>query len=276
MISIYNGLHEVKLDEQAMADFYQNKNKDNKLGLVENQYLIIKDENLNIVDKYKWSGEKLLDVKFRTIDSDMLGKIKPRNEKQECYFDLLDDVKTKIKVSAGGKGTGKSFVAACWALSQIERGKYDKLVVTRNTYETRNVKPLGFLPGTLESKLGEFLLFFKDIVTKEGYDRLLTSEQIESCHLGTLRGRSIRNSIIWISESQNLTKELVKTIISRAADGSILIFDGDTDQCDSSIFDRDNGFSAMANCLSGNKLFGMVTLDKCERSDVAALAELIK
>ncbi len=267
---------ELKFNEQEMAEFYQKKNRDNKFGLIDNQYLIIKDESGNIVDKYKWCDGKLNSIKFKTIESEMLGKVKPRNEKQECYFDLLDDTKTKIKVSAGGKGTGKSFLAACWALSQVERGKYDKIIVTRNTFETRNVRPLGFIPGPLETKIGEFLLFFKDIVTKEGYDRLLTGEQIESCHLGTLRGRSIKNSIIWVSESQNLTKELVKTIISRAAEGSILIFDGDTDQCDSSVFDKDNGFSAMANCLSGNKLFGMVTLDKCERSDVAALAELIK
>jgi len=264
------------MDEQEMSKLYQTKNKDNELGLLENQYLLVKNEDGDIVDKYKWTGEKLAEIKYKTIESEMLGRVKPRNAKQECYFDLLDDPKTKLKVCVGGKGVGKSYLAACWALSQVERGKFDKIIVAKNTYELDGVKPLGFTPGSLELKLLNHLLFLRDIVSKDGYDSLLQSEQIEVCHLGYLRGRSLKNAILWVSECQNLTKELIKTIISRAAEGTIIIFDGDIDQCDNRLFVKDSGLIAMSECLAGNKLYGMVQMDKCERSDLASLAELIK
>ena len=275
-MAIYNGMLDLQMTDEEMAKFYQNKNKGNDFGLLENQYLIIKNMDGDIVDKYKWTGEKLAGIKYKTIESEMLGKVKPRNDKQECYFDLLDDPKTKLKVCIGGKGVGKSYLAACWALSQVERGKFDKIIVAKNTYELDGVKPLGFTPGSLEAKLLNHLLFLRDIVSKDGYDSLIQSEQIEVCHLGYLRGRSLKNSIVWVSECQNLTKELIKTIISRAAENTIIIFDGDTEQCDNRLFVKDSGLIAMAECLSGNKLYGMVKMDKCERSDLASLAELIK
>lgn len=275
-MAIYNGMLEIQMTDEEMAKFYQDKNKGNEFGLLENQYLIVKNMDGDIVDKYKWTGEKLADIKYKTIESEMLGRVKPRNDKQECYFDLLDDPKTKLKVCIGGKGVGKSYLAACWALSQVERGKFDKIIVAKNTYELDGVKPLGFTPGSLELKLLNHLLFLRDIVSKDGYDSLLQSEQIEVCHLGYLRGRSLKNAIVWVSECQNLTKELIKTIISRAAENTIIIFDGDTEQCDNRLFVKDSGLIAMAECLSGNKLYGMVKMDKCERSDLASLAELIK
>ena len=97
MIIIYNGILEKQMTDEEMARFYQDKNKNNDFGLLKNQYLIIKDINGEVVDKYKWNGEKLKDISFKKIKTQMLGEIKPKNIRQQCYFDLLNDDSIKVK-----------------------------------------------------------------------------------------------------------------------------------------------------------------------------------
>ncbi|MDD3107073.1 MAG: PhoH family protein [Bacilli bacterium] len=268
---------EVQLDDNGLAEFYQNKNGDNKLGLLKNQYLLIKDNAGEIVDQYRWDGFKTIPIKFKTIDTQLLGKIKPRNIEQKCYFDLLDNENITIKVGSGGKGVGKSFIATNWALSNIFSGKYEKLVITRNPVATKNAKQLGYTPGSLFEKLGEFMGYFKDIVSKEEYDNLLYRGQVELVDLAHIRGRTFKSAIVMVSEIQNTDVGLMKDIVSRVGENSILILEGDISQTDARPFEgNDNGMIAITRSLCGNDLFGMVTMNKCERSKTAALAELIK
>ncbi len=107
-------------------------------------------------------------------------------------------------------------------------------------------------------------------------DNFLQSSKIELCYLGTMRSRSLSDCIVLVNESQNLSTNLVKMIITRIGEKSTLIFDYDLDQIDKKSFERDNGMMAMTESLKGNSLFGMVELDRIERSEVARLAELIK
>jgi predicted ribonuclease YlaK len=105
---------------------------------------------------------------------------------------------------------------------------------------------------------------------------LLQKNQLEVAYLGTMRGRSLSDACILVSEAQNLTTSHVKMLISRVAKNSSIIFDFDIDQIDKKTFEKDNGMQNMIECLKGEKLFGMVEFDKVERSEVAALADLIK
>lgn len=278
MIAIYNGMLEVQLDEEEMASFYQDttKGRDNKFGLVKNQYLLIKDEEGNIVDQYKWDGYKLMKLSYDKIRSQMLGEIKPRNIKQRCYFDLLNDINTKVKVVTGKAGTGKSFIASNWAVEKLREGKFSKLIVLRNNIQTRGIKEIGFRKGDTNDKLAGYAAFLRDIISPENFDQLLYDDELETPYLGEIRGRSFSDAIVYLSEGQDVDVQVMKTIVTRVGEGSVLIIDGDYSQCDSIHFeDNFSGLKAIARSLSGHPLVGMVELDKCERSEVAALAELI-
>ncbi len=255
-----------------MAEFYEGKiNYD----VLQNQYLAIKKDG-DYVDKYKKDKNgKLEKVKFKAIESSLMGKIKPRNFKQELYFDLLNSDVPLVAVG-GVAGGGKTFLTTCYALQELEKKSYEKIVFIRNNVSIQNVPELGILPGDENQKLRGYFSYIADILNPFMFDTYLQSQKIEISWLGSMRGRSISNSLVICSESQNLTTELVKMIITRMGDGSRLFFDFDSEQIDNKAFVKDNGISNMINSLQGNPSFGMVTLDLVERSELARLASLIK
>lgn len=273
---MYTGILELTLDEQDMADFYKDKNKENRYNLHKNQYLLIKDCDGNIVDKFKWNGKDLNEVPFKKIRTQMLGEIKPKNIKQQCYFDLLNDDNIKVKVATGKAGTGKSFIATNWAVEKLMDGTFDRFIVLRNNQQTRGVKEIGFRKGSTEEKLGGFMGFMRDIITPENFEQLKFENRLETPYLGEIRGRNFESCVVYASEIQDADIQIMKTIVSRIGKNSVLILDGDLDQCDSVHFEGEyNGLKAICRSLAGNSLFGAVELDKCERSEVAALADLI-
>jgi PhoH-like ATPase len=260
------------LSDEEMADFYGNKLK---FDMRTNEYLLIKNNAGDIVDKYKYSNSKLSKVKYKSIESQILGRIKARNIKQELFMDLLDS-DIPLKVVTGVIGSGKSMLSTVWALQEMQRGKFNKLVVIRNNVDVQDVPGIGALPGTETEKLKSYCMFISDIISDFMFDTMLQQNKIELCYLGSLRGRSFNDCCVLCSEAQNLTTTLVRMIVSRMGENSVLIFDGDLDQIDRNSYSKDNGLMAMANSLAGNPLFGMVELDLIERSALARLSSLIK
>ena len=100
-------------------------------------------------------------------------------------------------------------------------------------------------------------------------------QKLEIEHLGFMRGRDIKNSILFVSEAENLTKEHVQLLIGRVGEGSQIWFDGDFKQTDKEVFEKYSGLKVMIERLKGNKLFGYVHLKKSERSETAQLADLL-
>lgn len=269
---MYTGIKEVILTDEELADFYSDKLR---FDLETNQYLLIKNSNKDIVDKFKFDGSKMVKIKFRAIESQILGKIKPRNIKQELFCDLLDS-NIPVKVVSGIAGSGKTFLSTAWSLQEIQRGNYNKLIVIKNNVLVQNVTEIGALPGDANDKLRSNYAFISDIVSNDMFDVLMQQNRLEMAYLGTMRGRSLSESIVLVSEAQNLTTALVKMIVTRVGEKSTLIFDFDLDQIDKKAFNDNNGMLAITESLKGNPLFGMVEFDMIERSEVAKLAELIK
>ena len=159
----------------------------------------------------------------------------------------------------------------------IEDGQYDKLIYVRNNFGVENTKDPGALPGDLEEKLRPFLGPLIDIVGDDMMvDQLIDEGKVEQVHLGYLRGRSLKNCVVLVDESQNLTPSHVKMLISRMAENSKLIFCGDYSQADSKIFrNQSNGILKMNERLQGKKLYGQIRLNKIERSEVCQMADLL-
>ena len=107
-------------------------------------------------------------------------------------------------------------------------------------------------------------------------DDYIEKGKIEPIHLGFLRGRDLRNSLIYCTEAQNLSIDHMKLLIGRVGEGSELWCDGDfAAQVDRANFEKNNGLRTIVNKLNGNEYFGYVCLKKSERSRVAALADLL-
>ena len=274
-MNIYNGYKEIVFTNEQFSQIYT----DGRVGdyiFKENEYVIAKNEDEEIVDKFICKGGRLERVPFQTLKNAYLGAVKPRNPQQELVVDLLLDPDAKIKVVKGVYGSGKDYLMLSAALQLIEKGKFDKIVFVRPNVSVRGLPDIGALPGTADEKLSWTLAPLYDKVGgEEGVAMMLHNKILESVPLLFIRGRSFENSIIYVTEGQNMTTEIAKLVIGRIGEGSELWINADTHQTDKKMYDEDNGVTKMIDRLSGNKLFGYVYMPKTERSSVAELATLL-
>ena len=273
----YKGYRELNLDDEKLAHFYNNKEAWAELYMMkENQYLLIKDSTGEVVDKYCFQNGVLRQVLFQKLGGSHTGAIKPRNPQQACLFDMLKDKTSKIKLVTGRFGSGKTLAMTNAALELIEKGKFERIVWVRNNVSVKDAPEIGYLPGTEIDKLMPYVMPLADHAGGEdGIRKMLEDGTLEVIPLGHLRGRSLRNSIVFCTECENLTRQHIQLLMGRIDEGSQLWLDGDTKQRDRAIFEQSAGLEKMVERLAGNKLFAHIHLEKSERSEVAALADLL-
>lgn len=279
----YTGYIEKVVDDAEMAEFYQNirENKINCYGLLHNQYLILKNTNKKIIDKYRWSEtDGYINIHFLKAESKFFGKVTPKNGDiyQQLALDSL--AHNQISMLRGPAGTGKSYLAFGHMFSLLEQGKIDKIIVFCNTVATKGSAKLGFYPGSrteklLDSQIGNLL------ESKLG-DRFMVEKLISDGSLVLLPMSDIRgydttgmNAAIYISEAQNLDIELMRLALQRIGEDSICILDGDSNaQVDLSMYaGRNNGMKRVSKVFRGSDVYGEVTLNKIHRSKIADLAQ---
>lgn len=175
-------------------------------------------------------------------------EVEPLNFIQGEYLEAIHN--NDVIFGIGSAGTGKTFIAASYAASELFHRRIDKVVLTRPNVETG--RGLGFLPGTLEEKYAPYLLPFDSIFTKalgKGfYEYCLSKKDIEPTPLGFLRGTTFDNCIVLVDEAQNCTREEMKMLLSRIGKNCKMIFSGDTEQSD---IGNDSGLQDAVNRLQG-------------------------
>lgn len=274
MDNFYRGYRNFKLTDDELAQFY--KGEYEVAPGLENEYLIIYNEDEEPIDYFCWKNNSLEKVKFPVLGNEFTGKMKPRNPQQYCAMDLLKDDRIPLKLITGNFGSGKSMMCVVAALEALQKGKFNKIIFVRNNVQVKDTDPLGALPGDMNDKTLPYVMPFADHCGGvEGIERLIEGGQLEVIPLAFLRGRSIRNSIIYSMESENLTKEHIQLIMGRVDEGSQLWLDGDIKQRDKAAFEKSQGLEQMIERLKGNRLFGYVHLIKSERSEVARLCDLL-
>lgn len=241
-----------------------------------NQFIIMRDENGEVACLMKWTGEEYANINYKTFKSEYMGDIQPRNVEQKLALDVLQNNDITIKVLTGCQGTGKDYLMIANALQLIKNKKYDKIVWVRNNVEVKDSRPIGFLPDGVKDKL---LPFAKIIADHIGGEQKLISMinlgKIEIEHLGFIRGRDIKNSIILCSEAENMTKEQISLLIGRVGENSALWINGDYQQVDDKTFEDNNGLLFMIDKLKGQDVFGYIQLQEVERSKTSALSKLL-
>lgn len=270
---MYIGYKDIAPSNDLLAQYYTNRNE-NWFNCVKNEYAILRNEDGEVIDKAKWNGERYVDLSFKRIENDWVGRVAPRNPQQHLAFDMLQDKNTTIKILTGSYGSGKTFLMVAHALDLIKKGQFDKLIWVRNNIEVKDSNPLGMLPGSAYDKLLPFAGPLIDHVGGiDGLNAFIDNGMIELQHLGYIRGRDIKNSIIISSEAENLTKQHVQLLIGRVGEGSNLWLDGDYRQVDKAIFKENSGLEKAVTRLAGEPLFAYVNLPISERSATARLAD---
>lgn len=270
----YLGYRIDELNDKELAEFYSS-NKKITTDLPNNGYLLIQNKG-EIIDEYRYNNGELQKLKYAPISNNFNGTIKPKNPQQKLAFDMLQNKDITIKFLTGVYGSGKTFLMTEMALDLIRRGVFKKIVWVRNNIEVKNSTPLGSLPGGIFDKLLPYAMPIADHVGGiDNLERLIAEDKIEVQHLGYIRGRDIKDSIILSSESENLTKEHIQLLIGRVSEGSNLWIEGDLRQTDKEVFENNNGLEIAINRLKGNPLFGYVHFPKTERSATAQLADLL-
>ena len=201
--------------------------------------------------------------------------IVPRNDEQVCAFDLMKDPSKTVKLLTGTWGTGKTLILVSAALEALKAGRFKRIVWIRNNVDVKDTKDLGALPGEVIDKLLPFLGPFIDHAGENSVRTMLNKGTLVVEPLQSLRGRNFDDTLIMCSEAENLTKEHIQLIIARAAEGSEVWFDADNRQRDKASFERSRGIETLIERFAGQKLFGYVHLVKSERSETAAMADLL-
>lgn len=227
--------------------------------------------------RYDADMDKIMQVRKREACG-----IKPRNDEQKFALDACLNRKIQLVSLTGGAGTGKTLLALASAL-ELEK-EFDQIILSRPTVILGN-QDIGFLPGDQKNKMSPFLQPLMDNlnVIKALYrpssreyqhiEGLLKDEKLLITPLAYIRGRSLGKAFFIIDEAQNLTPHEIKTIITRAGEGTKMVFTGDIFQIDQPYLDQwSNGLTHLGEKMAGQKLFEHVFLKKGERSELSDIA----
>jgi len=250
--------------------------------LMPNEYVLLRDssdEESSVLTRYEGEYSTLAALSRRSWT---VSGVRPLNENQKVAFDLLLDDGVSLVTLVGKAGTGKTLLAIATGLTKVlDEKRYSRVLVSRPVIPMG--KDIGYLPGDKSEKLSHWMQPLFDnleyIMAVHGrehiksLEQLLSNNLIEIEALTYIRGRSLPSQFIIIDEAQNLSPHEIKTIVSRAGEGSKIVLTGDPYQIDSPYLDANsNGLTYLVEAFKSQSLFGHVTLEKSERSELAELA----
>ena len=277
----YTGYKEIQMTEQQMSDFYTNQ-QNNQYDLLTNEYIIVCNEKNEQVDARRWDGERFQPLKYRSCRSKWFGDVKPI--KGDIYQTMVLDsfYNNEITMVCGKPGSGKSLLALSFLFSLLEDEEIDRIVVFCNPVVAKNAAKLGFYPGTVEEKLLSSQvggILSSKLGSQIEVERLLDEEKLILIPAGDIRGyETPENSGVYIMESQNLTKDLMRLFLQRVGKNCKIIIDGDyAEQVDMDVYaGENNGMIAASKVFRGEDLFGQVELQKIHRNRIGEIADKIR
>ena len=231
-----------------------------------------------------WDDERLsiADISYERLMAKEAWGIHPKNIYQGMALDALLDPTIDLVILTGAAGSGKTLLALASALEQVvERGLYDKIIVTRSTPEI--AESIGFLPGTEEEKMAPWLSAITDsleVLHKNdenmsgSLNYIMEKANIQFKSVNFMRGRSIQNALVLLDECQNLTASQLKTIITRCGEGTKLVCSGNLAQIDSNYLTAvTSGLTYIVERFKDFSGSTTVNLNGVVRSRLASFAE---
>ena len=245
-----------------------------------NHYFILKNHKNSVLTYFNPREDRL-----EKVEKIAAYGIRPRNAEQTFALHALLNPEIRLVTLQGVAGTGKTLLALAAAIEQ--KRNYLQIYLARPIVPLSN-KDIGYLPGDVQSKINPFMepLFDNLKFIQSQYNEhdkefqkitdLVQSEKLVITPLAYIRGRSLSNIFFIVDEAQNLTPHEVKTIITRAGEGTKIVFTGDIFQIDTPYLDsQSNGLSYLIDKVRDQPLYAHITLEKGERSELANLANLL-
>lgn len=244
---------------------------------ISNENFIIRDGSKSVLATYSQT-----DHGFRRVNNSPCMGITPSNAEQVFALQALANDDVKLVTLAGRAGCGKTLLALAAALDA--RNRYRQILLARPIVPLSN-RDLGFLPGDVDAKIDPYMqplydnlavLHHENPGLKEELKKMMDDKQIEIAPLAYIRGRSLQRTFFIVDEAQNLTPHEVKTIITRAGEGTKIILTGDIQQIDHPYLDSmSNGLTYVINRMKGQEMYAHVTLERGVRSELAEVASAL-
>ncbi len=283
MDKLYTGKRLIEgLDSEVVNQFYVNGGHvpADRLDCVSqpraNENFVLRNGSKSVLATYN-----PIEKAFVRIDKLTASGISPRNSEQSFALRALLNDDLKLVTLTGKAGSGKTLLALAAAMEC--RSRYRQILLARPAVPLSN-RDLGFLPGDIGAKLDPYMQPLYDnmavmrhplaeLAGSSKVQDLLAANHLEVTPLAYIRGRSLQRVFFIVDEAQNLTPHEIKTIITRAGEGTKIVFTGDIQQIDHPYLDSlSNGLSYLIDRMVGQPLFAHVTLEKGERSELAELA----
>ena len=279
--SLYPGVRDVDASEDMLKDLSVSGCLAWKDKLRANEFVVLHDRGAHVDYLLRYDPEaeilRLCDPEPLTISG-----ISPLNDRQRIALELLLDDSIHLVTLVGKAGTGKTLLAIAAGLQLVyDDKKYSRMLVSRPVVPMG--KDIGYLPGEKQAKLSnwmqplfdnlELILSAHKRPNIRNMEQLIKDKQLEIEALTYIRGRSLPNQYIIVDEAKNRTPHEIKTIVSRAGDGTKVVLTGDPYQIDNMYLDANsNGLSYLVEAFKGQGVYGHVTLLRSERSELAELA----
>tara|TARA_B100002052_G_scaffold218275_1_gene200252 strand:- start:3929 stop:5248 length:1320 start_codon:yes stop_codon:yes gene_type:complete len=280
---IFSGCRTIsEVDSEIISNLYNSK----KISLesmntfiknpIPNEQFVLKNGSASALINFNQNKKK-----YELINKKDAFGITARNAEQILAINLLLNKDLALTSIMGKAGTGKTLLALATALEN--KRHYRKIYIARPIIPLSN-KDIGFLPGDIDDKIKPYMqpLYdnlnvikhnLKDKKKIENFERLLNEKKIEVIPLAYIRGRSLHGVTIIVDEAQNLTPHEIKTVITRAGENTKIIFTGDVNQIDHPYLDiKSNGLTYLVERMKGQNIFGHITLNKGERSELSEIA----
>jgi PhoH-like ATPase len=287
---LYSGILNLKVDARTINEFYTKRQiKLDGIEIMPNHYIVLEDEkdpNQVVYGRFDvHSGV----VQMLENQAEGVWGIYPRNVEQTFALAALLDDNIKLVTLSGNAGTGKTLLAIAAGLAKTtDEDEYHKLLVARPVFPLG--KDIGFLPGDLDEKLNPWMQPIYDNLElllsggthtrqkrlSKSYQELINQGMLQVEPLTYIRGRSLPNIFFVVDESQNLTPHEIKTILTRAGEGTKIVLTGDPYQIDNPYIDsQNNGLTYVIEKFRNQPIAAHVTLNRGERSELATTAATI-
>lgn len=280
---LYPGTSELEMAPGSVSTLFDEDSAaipDNGRSWRQNEYVLVRDDRGSALARVGEDARLELTMPLK----EPVWGIRPRNREQHFALDACLRDEIRLVTLVGKAGTGKTLIALAAALHKVaEEERYQRVLVSRPIMPLG--RDLGYLPGDLDDKLKPWMQPIHDNVellmglgrrdkrAGRGVADLVGQGLMEVEPLTYIRGRSLPNQFMIIDEAQNLTPHEVKTILTRAGDGTKIVLTGDPYQIDHPYVDSiSNGLTYLVEHFKDESIAATVTLRKGERSDLAELA----
>lgn len=283
---LYEGVRHVQVEDAVIQSMYADRQATVEEQLLPNEFVVLESKNDASQYVCGYFDDENRNVQMMDNFSDSIWGIYPRNMEQTFGLHALLDERIKFVTLIGGAGTGKTLLAIAAGLSKTtDEDTYQKLLVARPIIALG--KDLGYLPGNVDEKLNPWMQPVYDSLDylltggapsrqkrlSKSYQELIEQGMLAVEPITYIRGRSLPHVFFVVDEAQNLTPHEIKTILTRAGEGTKMVLTGDPYQIDNPYLDStNNGLTYAVERFKNSNISAHITFKQGERSELASLA----